>query len=190
MSDDPFVDLIDVTVGELMKVGIDYAVTGSVVSGIHGEPVTSYDVDIIVQMNESQAARLAHALPQRFYRSEDSLVEAARTFGMANLIDADTGLKVDLSCMRPTKYREAIFSRRVKASLGPGTPEFDAVSPEDIVLMKLLWRKETRSQKQWENALSVVRVKGVSLEWKYLFEQARNLDIEDDLTRLRDEAGI
>ena len=56
--------------------------------------------------------------------------------------------------------------------------------------MKLLWRKDTQSRKQWENALSVVRVKGVSLDWKYLFEQARTLGLEDDLIKLRDEAGI
>ena len=164
MSIDPFVDLIDVTVRHLAQVGIEYVVTGSVMSGIHGEPVTSYDVDVVVKMDEAQAVRLAHVLPQRFYRSEESLVQAARTFGIANLIDAETGLKVDLSCMRPTSYRDAVFSRRVKANLGADTPEFAGVSPEDIVLMKLLWRKETRSQKQWENALSVARVKGARMD--------------------------
>ena len=190
MNADPFVDLIDVTTRHLAHVGIEYAVTGSVMSGIHGEPVTSYDVDIVVKMDAAQAVRLADALPQRFYRSEESLVDAARTCGMANLIDSDTGLKVDLSCMQPTSYRDAVFLRRVKVSLGPGTPEFDGVTPEDIVLMKLLWRKDTRSQKQWENALSVARVNGARMDWKYLFEQARELEIEDDLTKLRDEAGI
>ena len=61
---------------------------------------------------------------------------------------------------------------------------------EDIILMKLLWRRDTRSTKQWENALSVARVKGARMDWKYLFEQARTLDIEEDLIALRDEAGI
>ena len=190
MNVDPFVDLIDVTVRNLVQQGIEYAVTGSVMSGIHGEPVTSYGVDIVVKMDETQAAQLSRVLPQRFYRSEESLVHATRTFAMANLIDIETGLKVDLSCMRPTKYRESVFSRRVQANLGPDTPPFDGVSPEDIVLMKLLWRVDTKSQKQWENALSVVQVKGVSLDWKYLFEQAQQLGIEDDLVKLRDEAGI
>ena len=56
--------------------------------------------------------------------------------------------------------------------------------------MKLVWRQDSRSEKQWKNALSVARVRGVTLDWKYLFEQARELKIEDDLVKLRDEAGI
>ncbi|MCH7793471.1 MAG: hypothetical protein IID31_14475 [Planctomycetes bacterium] len=56
--------------------------------------------------------------------------------------------------------------------------------------MKLLWRKDSRSQKQWENALSVVRVRGARLDWKYLFEQARELDLVEDLTALRDEGCV
>ncbi len=190
MNADPFVDLIDVTVRHLAKMGIEYAVTGSVMSGIYGEPLTSYDVDIVVKMDAAQAARLAEALPQRFYRSKESLIDAARTCGMANLVDCETGLKVDLSCMQPTRYRDSVFSRRVKTSFGSGTPEFYGVSPEDVVLMKLLWRKDTRSTKQWENALSVARVKGARMDWKYLFKQAGELGIEDDLIKLRDEAGI
>ncbi len=190
MADNPFIDLIDVAVRNLDDVGITYAVTGSVASGIHGEPITSWDVDIVVLMSESQASQLADVLPQRFYRSKEALEQAARTFGMTNLIDTETGLKVDLACMRPTPYRASVFARRVKASLGPDEPEFDAVSPEDIILMKLDWRRESQSQKQWDNALSVACVKGASLDWKYLFEQARELDLEDDLIKLRDEAGI
>ena len=190
MTDDPLADLIGVTVHHLGEAGIAYAVTGSIISGIHGEPIASYDVDIVVQMNESQAASLASSLPQRFYRSEESLAQTARDYTIANLIDTDTGLKIDLSCMRPSAFRATLFSRRVKASLGPGTPEFDAVSAEDIILMKLDWRRETQSVKQWENALSVARVKGTRMDWKYLFEQARALGIENDLVKLRDEAGI
>jgi len=64
------------------------------------------------------------------------------------------------------------------------------VTAEDIILMKLLWRRESRSEKQWSNALSVARVKRARLDWKYLWEQARSLGIEDDLVKLRDEAGI
>lgn len=190
MTDDPFIDLIDVTVRCLTDVGIPYAVTGSIIAGIHGEPVTSYDVDIIVHMNESQVVRLVNILPQRFYRSQEAMEEAARTLRMSNLLDADTGLKVDLCWMKNTAFRDVIFARRVKASLGTDAPKFDAVSPEDIILMKLDWRKDTRSTKQWDNALSVARVQGARMDWAYMFKQAETLGIVDDLTKLRDEAGI
>jgi hypothetical protein len=56
--------------------------------------------------------------------------------------------------------------------------------------MKLEWRKDTGSRKQWDNALGVVRVHGARLDWKYLFERARLLGVEGDLTALRDESGV
>ena len=49
---------------------------------------------------------------------------------------------------------------------------------------------DTRSTKQWENALSVARIKGARMDWKYLFEKARQLGIDGNLNQLRDEAGI
>ena len=60
----------------------------------------------------------------------------------------------------------------------------------DIILMKLQWRKESGSHKQWENALSVVRTHGHRLEWAYLRTWAQSLGVEDELVKLGREAGI
>jgi hypothetical protein len=64
------------------------------------------------------------------------------------------------------------------------------VSPEDIVLMKLIWRKHSQSHKQWDNALGVLRVKQHQLDWEYLRKWARVQDVEQDLDQLAKEAGI
>ena len=109
---------------------------------------------------------------------------------MANLIDTDTGLTVDLCVLAPSEFHDQVFARRQVLEIGPDRVPCYMVSPEDIILMKLAWRKDTRSAKQWENALGVARVKGARMDWQYLFEQAFTLGIENDLERLRDEAGI
>lgn len=190
MSDDPLIDVLQATVDVLEQARIAYAVTGSVASAIHGEPFPSQDVDIVVRMTVAQAREIADQLPQRFYRSIERLEEVARYGGIANLIDADSSLKVDLSVVPAEPFFDSIMSRRILEKYGPDGPAFYTVTPEDIILMKLVWRKDSRSQKQWDNALSVARVQGARMDWKYLFEQAGKLAIEDDLTKLRDEAGI
>lgn len=101
-----------------------------------------------------------------------------------------TGLKIDLSFIGKDVFLQETLRRRVRRQIGSHPYEFWFVTPEDVILMKLVWRKDTESQKQWENALSVARVKGAWMDWKYLFEQARALEIEDDLIKLRDESGI
>lgn len=190
MIDEPFVDVIRSAVDVLDRVGIPYAITGSVASGLHGEPVNTYDVDIVVRMTPTQAAKLHAELPQRFYRSPERLREVAERGGLANLIDAETGLKVDLSVVEKSPFFDTVMARRALTSFGEEAPSFVTVTREDIILMKLLWRRDSLSEKQWRDALSVARVNGARMDWKYLFEQARGLGIEEDLIRLRDDAGI
>lgn len=190
MSDNPIIEVIAAVVQALDAAGIEYAITGSVASGLHGEPVTTQDVDVIVRMNEQEARTFSQALPTRFYRNEESLVDAARNGGFVNVIDMDTVFKVDVSVVPLTPFHRNVFQRRQALEFEPGGRQFDVVSPEDIILMKLAWRKDTQSAKQWENALSVARVQGARMDWKYLFEQAKNLGIEEDLIKIRDEAGI
>jgi len=190
MSNDPFLDLVQVTVAALHAAEISYAITGSIASGIHGEPVVSQDIDFVVRMTQDQAKKLDNALPARFYRSTERLLAVASDGGLANLIDTETGLKVDLSVLSRDPFFDLVISRAKPEPFGEGRPSFVTVTPEDIILMKLTWRKDSRSEKQWRDAIGVAEVKGARMDWKYLFDQARALGVEDDLTKLRDDAGI
>ncbi len=190
MDEAPFLGLLNVLCGELEAAGLKYALTGSVVSSIYGEPYTSMDVDVCLRMTPAQAAALAASLPPRFYRSAEALAQAARQRGIANLIDLETGLKADLSVLPDEPYFDEILRRRQKIEYHPSGPAFWTVSAEDIVVMKLLWRKDSRSQKQWDNALSVVRQQGPRLDWAYMREWGQRLELASDLQSLQKAAGI
>lgn len=192
MPDDPISQVLRDTTAVFEAQGIQYAITGSVASSIHGEPVTSQDIDIVVCMTPAQARELARALPPSYYRDEHRLIEIAEHSGLSNLVEMNLAYKVDISCPVRSEFVSSVFRRRRLAPIGPepDAPQFYFVSPEDIILMKLEWRKDTGSRKQWENALGVVRVHGARLDWKYLFEQARALGIDSDLKALRDEGGV
>jgi len=188
-SDNEFISLLRPVCAELDRAGIVYALTGSIVSGVYGEPISSLDIDIALNMSESQAGELAKSLPARFYRSEDALREAVRFRRMANLIDAATQMKIDLCMLPDSPYYRGVLARRQLVEFLPGA-SFWSVTPEDIILMKLDWRRDTQSQKQWDNALSVVRTRGVSLDWKYLRDWADQLKLSKDLVRLQTEGGL
>ena len=57
MSDQPVADSIELVTGVLHTEGVTYAVTGSFASSIHGEPITSVDVDIVARMTPAEATR-------------------------------------------------------------------------------------------------------------------------------------
>ena len=189
MLEAAFVKALEDLIDCLDTVGVPYAVTGSVASGIHGKPLTSLDVDLIIEMTPSQARALAERLPGHFYRSDEALVGASQPPGFVNIIDQRSSLKIDLSTMKPGPFPESIMSRVQAVEVGDTGLTLRVVSAEDVILMKLLWRQESRSRKQWENALNVVRVRGARLDWGYLHRWAGQLKLSEDLHALKDEAG-
>lgn len=190
VMDDALIETLTLVADALDELKIPYAVTGSVASSVHGEPAMTQDADLILVAPLVRAAALSTRLQPRFYAPEDMLQEAIRNSSFVNVVDTRTSLKVDLSFIGDDSFLIEVLRRRVRARIGTAPREFWFVTAEDIILMKLLWRKDTLSGKQWENALNVARVKGVHMDWKYLFDQARALKIESDLIKLRDEAGI
>ncbi len=187
---DPLVEALDRVTQALEACGIDYAVAGSVASSVHGEPFSSVDVDLVVAGNATQAAKLAENLSPEFYAPADMLTDAAERSAFVNVIDNKSGLKVDFSFIGSDPYLRQALGRRVRRTIGSAEPEFWFVTAEDVILMKLLCRKDTQSTRQWDTALGVARVRGARMDWKYLFENAKSLGVEDDLIRLRDEADI
>ena len=59
MLTDPLLDVLSAVVNVLSHAGVEYAVTGSVASSLHGEPVFSQDIDLVVRMTPEQARRVA-----------------------------------------------------------------------------------------------------------------------------------
>ena len=66
------------------------------------------------------------------------------------------------------------------------------MSPEDIILLKLRWFKETEctSERQWPDVLKVLRVQGDMLDFAHLKEWAGELGLEDLLGRAMAEASV
>lgn len=190
MDENPLLRLLRIVCERLEAAGATYAITGSVASSLHGQAVSSLDVDLCVRMSADDAARFAASLPPELYRSDAGLLVAARSHTMSNVIDPASGLKVDLSFLSPSPFHESVLRRRRLVAFAPGGPSFWTVSAEDIILMKLLWRKDTRSRKQWDNALSVVKVNGARLDWSYLRAWAERLGLTADLELMMKEAEL
>lgn len=190
MVEDSMYELIVQVSRALEEAGVTYALTGSVASSIHGEPVFSADADFVVRMDERQARDLARRVPKSLFADSEMLVRAASERGCANLYDPAMGLKADISVLSENPYHAEVLRRARRLVLSEKGVSFWVVSPEDIVLMKLVWRKDSRSQKQWDNALGVVRVQGHQLDWAYLRRWAAELGVVNDLEQLMEEAGV
>lgn len=64
------------------------------------------------------------------------------------------------------------------------------ISPEDLVLQKLLWGSTSQSEKQWRDVLGVLKLQESSLDYGYITEWAEYLALVDMLIQALTEAGI
>jgi hypothetical protein len=167
---------------------IEYLVTGSVTSSLQGEPRSTHDLDIVVDLTEEAADRLLGALPPSdFYVSDEAIREALARRTTFNVVDLATGDKVDFWILTDEPFDQSRFARRQYAeALGL---HFPISAPEDTILMKLRWAEMWGgSQKQFTDALRVYEVQHGALDLDYLNDWASRLGVESLWQRLRAEA--
>jgi len=129
---------------------------------------------------EPQIPRMVELFSPDFYIDADSAVAAVRSRRLFNLMHLTSGIKVDLIVRKDSEYRQLEFDRRLRVQIGH--VDTWIVSREDLVLSKLEWARESDSDLQRKD---VVTLLDGSLDWTYLREWAGRLGVADMLDRLR-----
>lgn len=181
-------ELLRKVIQALDKIGIQYMITGSIVSSLQGEPRATHDIDMVVAIHKSKVNELVQAFsPPDFYLDEDSIIEAINKKSMFNLIDVKDGDKVDFWVLTDDAFDQSRFSRKISEKFME--LKMQVSSPEDTILAKLRWAKLSGgSEKQFIDALRVYEVQYGKLDIDYLKHWVKKLDIESLWKRLIDEA--
>jgi hypothetical protein len=181
-------ELLTRVVEVLDRVGIEYMLTGSIVSSFQGNPRSTHDIDVVVQLPSSDVPALLAAFPgPRFYLDEVSVRQAIARRDMFNLLDADTGYKVDFWLLTDQPFDRERFARKTAEVIDGLSVRISR--PEDTILMKLKWSGDSGgSEKQFIDARDVYELQFPLLDQAYLDQWARQLAVEPALERLRREA--
>jgi hypothetical protein len=184
----PQQELLIAVARALERAGMPYMVTGSVASSLQGEPRSTHDIDIVVEIKENGIAALAEAFPASdYYLDRDAARGAVEKGGMFNLIDRREGDKVDFWLLTGEPFDRSRFGRRVRVDFGGASLWVSA--PEDTILMKLRWAQLAGgSEKQHRDALRVYEVQREAVDLGYLERWARELGVEEAWNRIIAEA--
>jgi hypothetical protein len=177
----------------LETLGIPYYITGGVAATAYGDPRTTRDLDLVIQLNRDNISRLVELLEAAdFYCPPGSVadirVARSRVLSVTHItkvLNADIILNTDTDFDRSKMAR-----RRLEALDVAGVEQFWIASPEDVVLAKLLWRQQSQSMKQWTDVLGIIKVQDSQLDFDYLWHWAEILNIANDLDRAFTEAGL
>jgi hypothetical protein len=174
--------VLSLAVSRLEAAGIEYLITGSFALAVYATPRMTRDIDVVIDCTSDQAARLAKAFQADSYASEDAAREAVVTGTMFNVVHNDTLMKVDFIVRKRDAYTDAQFARGRRVDLGGFDARF--IAPEDLVLAKLLWRRDSGSEQQLRDVRSVVAAVS-TLDWTYLARWAERLGLSDDVDQLK-----
>lgn len=175
----------------LESVNIPYYVSGGVASSIYGESRSTRDLDLVIEIQSEQIDLLVTTLQAaRFYCPEGAVegIKQGRE-RMLNVTHTETITNADLYVMDNSPFAASQMSRRKFLDM-EDTPSFWVISPEDLVLQKLLWGKGKQSEKQWRDVLGILKAQSDSLEYSYLIDWAEYLAIAENLSEAFTESGI
>lgn len=179
-------DFLKALIEKLDRQNIPYMLSGSVSSSLHGQPRATKDVDIVIAPTEEQVLNFARKLGETYYVSLDAVREAFAHNSTFNVIDNQSGWKADFIIRKDRPFSEKEFERRCTAKikqLGVWV-----TSPEDIILSKLEWAKDSQSEQQFRDALGVAMVQWDRLDKDYLHKWAKELQVENTLKQLLKQA--
>ncbi len=163
-------------------------VTGSVASSLQGEPRSTHDIDLVVNIRPADVKKLTAIFHQPdFYLDEESMYEAIEQKSMFNLIDVLNGDKVDFWMLTNEPFDQSRFGRRYSQPFMDMA--FQLSRPEDTIIAKLKWAKMAGgSEKQFKDALRVYEVQFGQLDLSYLESWIKRLDLKSFWDRLIKEA--
>lgn len=145
--------------------GIRYMLTGSFAANAYARPRMTRDIDIVVELREQDAATLARVFGPDYYCDPEMVRDAVRTRGMFNLIHSEKIVKIDCIVRKDLPFHREAFERRRR--LSPVGFDVWVIAPEDLVINKLNWAKDSLSELQLGDVRSLLR-SAEGMDRKYL----------------------
>ena len=181
-----------IVVDALEDLSVPYAIGGSFASALHGVMRATMDVDLVADLQQEDVAPFVQALGDAFYADAEMMRGAINQHRSFNLIHLDTMFKVDVFVARPRDFDRAQLARRELYLLSEEPERWAYVaSAEDTILAKLEWYRlgGEISDRQWRDALGVLKVHRERLDGAYMRHMAVELDVVDLLDRALEESG-
>ena len=126
-------------------------------------PRMTRDIDIVVNLQASGIEKFLAIFKEGYYIHADSVREEVRRRGMFNVIDFNSGLKIDFIVRKNSGFHVNEFQRREQTS-AYGFPAW-IVSLEDLVVAKIKWIQELQSDTQFNDIRNLLKNPKIDLEY-------------------------
>ncbi|MDZ4844619.1 MAG: hypothetical protein SH857_03615 [Chitinophagales bacterium] len=160
---DSILSLLQFFSTELDRKGISYMVSRGVALNTYTTPRMTRDIDVVIALRETEIESFLQIFNKGFYVSKESVKVEVKRKDMFNVIDQATGYKIDFIVKKDSEYRAAEFSRRKRSTVFGF--ETWLVTPEDLIISKLVWIQELYSDRQMDDIKNLLKNPDVDTEY-------------------------
>ncbi|MCR8558005.1 hypothetical protein KXD93_10145 [Mucilaginibacter sp. BJC16-A38] len=142
---------------------IPYMLSGSIAMGMYIIPRATKDIDFVIHLQPGDIESFVAHFAGAYYVSKDAIIDAVNRQSIFNIIDHASGFKADFVVLKNSEYRLAEFDRKqIKDFFGLN---IYIVSPEDLLISKLIWIQEWQTAVQMEDIKNLAVVPGLQLDY-------------------------
>ena len=168
-------EILQIVIKKLDLAGIFYMVSGSIAANFYTTPRMTRDIDIVIEVGNKDAEKLYSLFSKDFYLDIEAVKEAVRNQKVFNIIHNESVVKVDFIVKKETDYRKIEFARRRKIAFED--LNIYIVSPEDLIISKLYWAKDSFSEKQITDVRNLFNTVS-DIDKEYIQKWVKQLGIE------------
>lgn len=169
----------------LDRLKIPYYITGGFAVSQYGRSRFTADVDIVIKMSQPDIIKIDQEFRAIFpsgYIDQDQIARALKDKSEFNIIDPESGLKIDFFIAKENAFEQSAFSRILDKNY-----DYDIkfISPEDLIISKLLWFRESESTRQLEDIASVLETQK-KLDQKYISDWVNKIELQAEWQKLKE----
>ncbi len=159
----------------LHQANVDYMLTGSFAKIFYSTPRMTRDIDIVINLTKQNSSSIIKAFSPDYYIDPVSVERAIQDQRMFNIIHNKQFVKIDFVIRKSTPFRDLEFNRRKKVKLA----DFEVwlVSPEDLIISKLDWARDSHWELQLGDVADLLEIKPLVKE--YIQQWVQQLQIEE-----------
>ncbi len=175
------VNLFGIFTSILNSINIQYFVTGSVAAIVYGEPRLTYDIDVVIHIDEHDLDKFVSAFdPSTFYCPPKEIIRAEmnRTMrGHFHVIHHEAGFKADifLAGKEDLQWWSMNNIRKIEMS----GMVICVAPPEYVIIKKLEYYKEGRSPKHLSDIDAILSYSRESINIEFLNGKILELGLDD-----------
>jgi hypothetical protein len=170
-------ELLRYVASTLDRLKVPYFVTGSFAGILYGPFRMTNDLDVVIDLAKEQVdAFMASFPPAEFYVDRDAVIDAIQSRFQFNIIHRASLAKVDFIVPAGSSHSREEF-RRVRRIRGVVDYDVAYCSPEDVILNKLQFHRDSDSHKHLSDVVGILKMSGASLDMAYIEQWADWLDV-------------